>query len=230
MIPKKVTCQKKPAGLQYYVPEAPPGISTDFATFVLAGRCHEAIGVSVYRDLACEGVRVVNYIISVGMAVPVPKTVVMNPLKDRMNNLVFKNNNVGSMPASSRDIIAAVILLWLWRNQEGCFQRAFAKSGRIDVDPECKWFVNAAVNKAVTALSNEVIGSTSRANGLTTALLAHKSKSSSGQKGVHGKAEQDSLKTTTTKIDLLAASVVSKSICFLLILLELCHSTIQQPR
>ncbi len=217
---QKNTTGKVPAGLQYYVPEAPPGISSDFATLVLAGRCHEAIGVSVYRDLACEGLRVVNYITSVGMAVPIPKTVVMNPLKDRMNGLVFKNSNVGSMPASSRDIIAAVILLWLWRNQEGCFQRAFAKSGRIDVDPECKWFVSAAVNKAVTALSNEVIGSTSRANGLTTALLAHKSKSSSGQKGVHGKAEQDSLKTTTTKIDLLAASVVSKSLNMTLVLNE----------
>jgi len=216
------------AGLQYYVPEAPPGISSDFATLVLAGRCHEAIGVSVYRDLACEGLRVVNYITSVGMAVPIPKTVVMNPLKDRMNGLVFKNSNVGSMPASSRDIIAAVILLWLWRNQEGCFQRAFAKSGRIDVDPECKWFINAAVNKAVTALSNEVIGSTSRANGLTTALLAHKSKSSSGQKGVHGKAEQDSLKTTTTKIDLLAASVVSKSLNMTLVLNEDMNSAIPQ--
>ncbi len=217
---QKNSSKKAPAGLKYYVPEAPPGISTDFATAVLAGRCHEAIGVSVYRDLACEGLRVVNYITSVGMAVPIPKTVVMNPLKDRMNGLVFKNSNVGSMPASSRDIIAAVILLWLWRNQEGCFQRAFAKSGRIDVDPECKWFVNAAVNKAVTALSNEVIGSTSRANGLTTALLAHKSKSSSGQKGIHGKAEQDSLKTTTTKIDLLAASVVSKSLNMTLVLNE----------
>ena len=217
---QKNTSKQVPAGLKFYVPEAPPGISTDFATAVLAGRCHEAIGVSVYRDLACEGLRVVNYITSVGMAVPIPKTVVMNLLKDRMNGLVFKNSNVGSMPATSRDIIAAVILLWLWRNQEGCFQRAFAKSGRIDVDPECKWFVNAAVNKAVTALSNEVIGSTSRANGLTTALLAHKSKSSSGQKGINGKAEQDSLKTTTTKIDLLAASVVSKSLNMTLVLNE----------
>eukprot|EP00531_Pseudo-nitzschia_arenysensis_P008896 CAMPEP_0116121782 /NCGR_PEP_ID=MMETSP0329-20121206/3877_1 /TAXON_ID=697910 /ORGANISM="Pseudo-nitzschia arenysensis, Strain B593" /LENGTH=1910 /DNA_ID=CAMNT_0003615611 /DNA_START=83 /DNA_END=5815 /DNA_ORIENTATION=- len=225
---QKNTAGKVPAGLQYYVPEAPSGISSDFATLVLAGRCHEAIGVSVYRDLACEGLRVVNYITSVGMAVPIPKTVVMNPLKDRMNGLVFKNSNVGSMPASSRDIIAAVILLWLWRNQEGCFQRAFAKSGRIDVDPECKWFVSAAVNKAVTALSNEVIGSTSRANGLTTALLAHKSKSSSGQKGVHGKAEQDSLKTTTTKIDLLAASVVSKSLNMTLVLNEDMNSAIPQ--
>jgi hypothetical protein len=219
---------KASTGLQYYVPEAPPGISTDFATAVLAGRCHEAIGVSVYRDLAVEGLRVVNYITSVGMAVPIPKTVVMNPLKDRMNGLVFKNSNVGSMPASSRDIIAAVILLWLWRNQEVCFQKAFAKSGRIDVDPECKWFVNAAVNKAVTALSNEVIGSTSRANGLTTALLAHKSKSSTGHKGTHAKVEQDLLKTTTTKIDLLAASVVSKSLNMTLVLNEEMNSAIPQ--
>lgn len=206
--------------LQYYVPPAPIGISSDFATAVLAGKCHEAISVSVYRDLAVEGLRVVNYITLVGMAVPIPKTVVMNPLKERMNALVFKNSNVGSMPASSRDIIAAVILLWLWRNQEGCFQRAFAKSGRIDVDSECKWFVNTAINKAVTALSNEVTGSTSRATGLTTALLAHKNKSSVGSKGAHGIADQDSLRTTVTKIDLLAASVVSKSLNTALVLNE----------
>jgi len=219
---------KATIGLQFCVPNTPFGMSTDFATTVLAGRCHEAIGVSVYRDLAVEGLRVVNYITSAGMAVPIPKTIVMNPLKERMNGLVFRNSNVGSMPASSREIIAAVILLWLWRNQEGCFQRAFAKSGRIDVDPECKWFVNAAVNKAVTALSNEVIGSTSRANGLTTALLAHKTKSSTGLKGFHEKVEQDSLKQTTTKIDLLTASVVSKSLNMTLVLNEEMNSAIPQ--
>jgi hypothetical protein len=227
-VQKNATVKVAPTGLQYYVPPAPTGISSDFATTVLAGRCHEAIGVSVYRDLAVEGLRVVNYITAVGMAVPIPKTVITNPLKERMNGLVFKNSNVGSMPASSRDIIAAVILLWLWRNQESSFQRAFAKSGRIDVDPECKWFVNTAVNKAVSALSNEVLGSTSRASGLTTALLAHKSKSSIGPKGTHGIAEQDSIRTTTTKIDLLVASVVSKSLNMTLVLNEEMNSAIPQ--
>ena len=228
-IQKNTTTVKAVAiGLQYYVPPAPTGISSDFASTVLAGRCHEAIGVSVYRDLAVEGLRVVNYITAVGMAVPIPKTVITNPLKERMNGLVFKNSNVGSMPASSRDIIAAVILLWLWRNQESSFQRAFAKSGRIDVDPECKWFVNTAVNKAVSALSNEVLGSTSRASGLTTALLAHKSKSSVGPKGINGIAEQDSIRTTTTKIDLLVASVVSKSLNMTLVLNEEMNSAIPQ--
>jgi len=225
-IQNNATVKAAATWLQYYVPPAPIGITSDFTATVLAGKCHEAIGVSMYRDLAVEGLRVVNYITLVGMAVPIPKTVVMNPLKERMNALVFKNSNVGSMPASSRDIIAAAILLWLWRNQEGCFQRAFAISGRIDVDSECKWFVNTAINKAVTALSNEVTGSTSRATGLTTALLAHKNKSLVGPKGAHGIADQDSLRTTATKIDLLAASVVSKSLNTTLVLNEEMNSAI----
>ena len=47
----------------------------------------------------------------------------------------------------------AVILVWLWNYHEDDFQRAFAKSGRIDVDPTCKWLVHAAVDASVRALT-----------------------------------------------------------------------------
>ena len=47
----------------------------------------------------------------------------------------------------------AVILVWLWTYHEQDFQRAFSKSGRIDVDPACKWLVHAAVDAAVRALT-----------------------------------------------------------------------------
>ena len=50
-------------------------------------------------------------------------------------------------------IIVAVILVWLWNYHEDDFQRAFAKSGRIDVDPTCKWLVQAAVDASVRALT-----------------------------------------------------------------------------
>ena len=177
--------------------------------------------MSVYRDLAVDGLRVVKYITSVGMAVPIPKTVVTNALKERINVLlVSESSNMGSMPASSRDIIAAVILMWLWKNEEGCFQRAFVKSGRIDVDPDCKWFVTTAVNKAVSSLSNEITGSMSRATSFATALLAYKNKSTVGSKVTHTMAEDDSLKTAATKVDLLAASIVSKSLNTKLVLNE----------
>ena len=220
-VKNKALSTKEIPGLQYYVLQSPKGISPEFAAAVLAGRCHEVIGMSVYRDLAVDGLRVVKYITSVGMAVPIPKTVVTNALKERINVLlVSESSNMGSMPASSRDIIAAVILMWLWKNEEGCFQRAFVKSGRIDVDPDCKWFVTTAVNKAVSSLSNEITGSMSRATSFATALLAYKNKSTVGSKVTHTMAEDDSLKTAATKVDLLAASIVSKSLNTKLVLNE----------
>lgn len=198
------------SGLQYFVPVASAGISSDVATLVLSAKCNEAIQIlGLPEEFGPEGSRLVEYIVSVGTAVPIPRTMVLNLVKDRMNAPAFKNSGVCSIPAMSRDVIVAVILLWLWRNQEESFQRAFSKSGRIDVDPECKWFVTAAVDRAVSALAAEVTESSSRSNKpLATALLAHKNKNSTAQKG----GETDAFSAISTRIDLLAAAVVNKAL------------------
>lgn len=198
------------SGLQYFVPSAPAGISSNMATLILSARCHEAIQIlGAPEVLAAEGSRLVEYIVSVGTAVPIPKTMVLNLVKDRMNAPAFKSGGICSIPALSRDVIVAVILLWLWRNQEDSFQRAFSKSGRIDVDPECKWFVTAAVEKAVSAVAAEVADLSSRSNTpLASAILAHKSKNSAVQKG----GEADPFSATSTRIDLLAAAIVNKAL------------------
>jgi hypothetical protein len=197
-------------GLQYFVPAAPVGISSDVATLILSAKCHEAIQILGFpQEFGAEASQLVEYIVSVGTAVPIPKTMVLNFVKDRMNAPAFKNGGVCNFPALSRDVIVAVILLWLWRNQEDSFQRAFSKSGRIDVDPECKWFVTAAVDRAVSALAAEVTEPSSRSGKpLATALLAHKNKNSAAQKG----GETDAFSTTSTRIDLLAAAIVNKAL------------------
>jgi hypothetical protein len=196
--------------LQYFVPVASADIASEVATLILSAKCHDAIQtLGLPGEFGPEGSRIVDYIVSVGTAVPIPKTMVLNLVKDRLNAPAFKNSGVCSIPALSRDVIVAVILLWLWQNQEDSFQRAFSKSGRIDVDPECKWFVTAAVDKAVSALAAEVTELSSRSNKpLAAALLAHKNKSSIGQKG----GEADSFSATSTRIDLLAAAIVSKAL------------------
>jgi hypothetical protein len=102
--------------------------------------------------------------------------------------------------------------LWLWRHHADGFQKAFAKSGRTDVDPECKWLIHAAVDTSVRALSQELADATSRAGSpLSAALMAYKSKGTSAQKGALG-TEVDRLQVTTTKLDLLIASIVSKAL------------------
>jgi hypothetical protein len=106
----------------------------------------------------------------------------------------------------------ASILLWLWRHHEDGFQKAFAKSGRIDVDPECKWLINVAVDRCVRALSQEIADAASRVGSpLAAALMAQKSKGNSAQKGSQA-AEIERSPATSTKLDLLIATIVSKAL------------------
>jgi hypothetical protein len=209
----------RPSELQFFVPPTPAGLSSDIAAKILAGRCHEVIDTTIDGGQASDGARVVDFILSVGTAVPIPKAMIMHRLKDRLNNPTFKNGAISTIPASSREVLTAVIMLWLWRNNENHFQRSFAKSGRIDVDTECKWFVDAAVNKAIIALSQKTTSAfSSRAHtAMAQAIHAYKSKSSVGQKSGQS-GDQDPSKTSTTKIDLLAAYLVSMKLntCFTL--------------
>ena len=210
----KEVAPKTPTGLQFFVPPTPPEISSQTATKILAGKFHETLK-SMQGVSTPEGSQLVSFVISVGTAVPIPKAMVMQRIKDRLNNALVKINPAIGIPVSSREVIAAVIMLWLWRNNETSFQKAFAKRGRIDVDSECKWCVDAAVNKAVSALLDQLSEeSSSRTVGpLTSALIAHKNKSSMGK-------DTESLKASALKIDLLAASLASRSLDMTLTLNE----------
>ncbi|KAG7367399.1 hypothetical protein IV203_030070 [Nitzschia inconspicua] len=199
-------------GLKFFAPPTPDDISAEVAANVMEGRCHEVMSKSFVAMPGEEGYRLIDYIISVGFAVPIPKVMVMHRLKDRMNHPLFKTGGAGCLPPSSRDVIAAVIMIWLWRNNEDFFQRAFAKSGRIDVDPDCKWFVDAAVNKAVSALSEQITQElSSRApNSLVSAIILHKSKNIPG-KGIQG-SDLENLRASGAKVDILASRCVSMAL------------------
>jgi hypothetical protein len=67
-------------------------------------------------------------------------------------------------------VVIAVILIWLWAQHKESFQRAFAKSGRIDVDPECKWLIQTAVDAAARALMLDIADTIARGGSMTTAL------------------------------------------------------------
>ena len=71
--------------------------------------------------------------------------------------------------------MGATITTWLWANHRKSFERAFTKSGRIDVDPECKWLINAAVDLAAKALLAETADK--------TAFVSSAGKRSAGKSG-----------------------------------------------
>ena len=60
-------------------------------------------------------------------------------------------------------IITAVINTWIWANYNKLFEKTFAKRGRIDVDPDCKWVIYAAIEVATRSL----VGKTLKVNKLS---------------------------------------------------------------
>uniref|UniRef100_A0A7S4N115 Uncharacterized protein n=1 Tax=Odontella aurita TaxID=265563 RepID=A0A7S4N115_9STRA len=146
-----------------------------------------------------------HYLVSVGSAVPIPKALVANPLKERLSAPYFKGltSGGGAPSLNVRDIVAAVITTWLWAQFRDSFERAFAIGGRIDVDPECKWLIHAAVDAAVRALTAELLES--------GALPL--SSSSGGHKSVSGKGGgSGAAKLTEIRAACLASQALTKEL------------------
>lgn len=102
-----------------------------------------------------------------------------------------------------RKVIAATILVYLWSQHEVSFQRAFAASGRIDVDPCCKWLIQAAIDASTRALTIEIADAAARGGPMALALAGH-SKASAG--------ENEAITPASARLDVLIASTISKSL------------------
>jgi hypothetical protein len=193
--------------LHFFVPPAPAELRNDIASLVLQAQCHAAVELSNPLDIAAK-TSLLAYFLAVGTAVPIPRALVSNLLKEKLNSHPSKGVTLSTMPQSSRDAAVATILLWMWKHHEQCFQRAFSKSGRIDVEPECKWLIAAAVDRAASALAHALENSSARSNTpLANALMAVKNKVMPPPKGNN---EKETDRSGTASLDLLIVSTVSR--------------------
>ena len=129
-----------------------------------------------------------------------------------MNTPGFKNAGSNSAPPITRDVVAAVILVWLWTSHEQSFQVAFEKNGRIDVDPDCKWLVQAAVDTAVSELSLEIAESMARGEGAFAEASAARKANPILQSGVGVPNSQPTASAASKKLDVCTASIVSQAL------------------
>jgi hypothetical protein len=99
--------------------------------------------------------------------------------------------------------MVATILVWLWTQHEDSFQRAFGKNGRIDVDPNCKWLIQASIDASTQALTNEIADAEARGGAMASAF-AGQAKAS---------VTDDQLVTpASASLNVLVASTVSRSL------------------
>lgn len=105
----------------------------------------------------------------------------------------------------------AVILVWLWAEHKESFQRAFVKSGRIDVDPECKWLIQTAVDAAVRTLMLDIADTVARGGSMATALGGGKNTDSTN--GMQAGSTKSSKETDpSTSVDLYVGRIISQGL------------------
>jgi hypothetical protein len=93
-------------GMSFFVPPAPPTITSEIASLVLEANFADAIDLAESNTNTCPGgVAVVEYLMSVGAAVPIPKALVAGPLKDRiMASPGPKGNQVSGVASIPREV------------------------------------------------------------------------------------------------------------------------------
>lgn len=194
--------------MTFVVPAHPSNLSLQRASDIQRGYFHKVAADLDQSDYSTA----VDFLLSVGAAVPIPKGLVLGPLKERLNTPGFKNVGSNSAPLVTRDVVAAVILIWLWTTNEKTFQRAFERNGRIDVDLDCKWLIQAAVDTAVGELSLEIAESMARGEGAFAEASAGR-KVNTSVSGVESMSNAESVHSLEgKKLDVCTASIVSQAL------------------
>jgi hypothetical protein len=88
--------------MQFFLPIAPADLSDDVSNLIVTARFHVAL---VDESSSLEGSTLIDYLLAVGGAVPIPKALISNPLKERLNTPGFKsqsNNAALSVPREVR--------------------------------------------------------------------------------------------------------------------------------
>lgn len=188
--------------MKLYPPKRPQGLSVDDARLIRKGKLHEAVnGAS-----GLEGqLAVLEYLNSIATAVPIPKALVFGPLKERLKNV----GNSGAPPIA-RDVVVSCILVWLWANHEDHFQGAFLKNGRLDVDPDCKWLIQAAVDTAIRELTIEIADSIARGQGVFAEAAAARKAAAAGKTAAPGTDTETP--APSKNVEITTAAIVSKSL------------------
>lgn len=85
------------------------------------------------------------------------------------------------------------------------------KSGRIDVDPECKWLIQTAVDAAVRALMLDIADTVARGGSMATALGGGRKKKG-GTNGVKSGQSPSKDSDSSTSVELHVARIISQGL------------------
>ncbi|KAL3808497.1 hypothetical protein ACHAXA_005867 [Cyclostephanos tholiformis] len=160
--------------LNFALPAPPVGMDKDIADLIAHGKFHDAHSRS--QSESHESVLLVDFLLSLGAAIPIPKDLIAVPLVKKLGSSNFQLRLHGfagssSSATASREVIAAIISIWLWTEYKNYFNQTIVASENSDADLCYKWLINLAVDMSLTALANFIDShSTGKSNGQITIL------------------------------------------------------------
>jgi hypothetical protein len=89
-------------GMQFVLPASPPEMSDDIRDLILGGSFYSAL-----ENDGAEGIgesALVEYLLAVGAAVPIPKATISHPLKERLSTPAFKSQTKDAAPPIPKEV------------------------------------------------------------------------------------------------------------------------------
>ena len=139
----------------FALPVPPKGLQQGIADLIVHAKFHEAHSLYSARGKTDNSYALlVKFLLSLGAAVPIPKEYIKEALVKKLSASNYQlrlHEFVGSSSSSStsRDVIVAIISIWLWAEHKDCLKHVRQNEG----DSSYSWLVNMALDKSLSALA-----------------------------------------------------------------------------
>lgn len=134
----------------------PTGLRQDIADLIRGAKFHEARSLSQKKSDESESL-LIQFLLSLSSAVPIPKEFIADTLKKKLSSSNYQSRlhkfvGSSSSASASRDVIVAIISVWLWAEHKYSFKQ-LDNGDQDDDNLSYTWLINLAIDKSLSALA-----------------------------------------------------------------------------
>jgi len=135
------------------IPSPPQGVSQDIADLIAHAKFHKAHSLYKGKEEDSEAL-LIQFLLSLSAAVPISKDFIAEALTKKLKSSHYKlrlHEFVGnsSSACASRDVIIAIISIWLWAEHKDCLALDENES-----EASFRWLIDLAIDKSLSALAS----------------------------------------------------------------------------
>jgi len=145
---KKIMSQES-----FDIPSPPQGVSQDIADLITHAKFHKAHSLYKGKEEDSEAL-LIQFLLTLSAAVPISKDFIADALTKKLKSSHYKlrlHEFVGNSTSAcaSRDVIIAIISIWLWAEHKDCLALDENES-----EASFRWLIDLAIDKSLSALAS----------------------------------------------------------------------------